>query len=151
MGFDWIPYKNYKRHYICLNCQKGFKRPSKKDMKHSVSVDLSNLMDEYYSSEVEQDILEYINAAHQKRRVVCPNCEHQLLQVHYNFEVPPRRDNKSWKALKERMSFKLLPQYNTYVHWHLSALQKTIGNLAQSKKLEQNLAKLEFYINRKDV
>ena len=143
MGFEWIPSKNYKRHYICLKCQKGFKRPSEKDMKHAKSTDLSNLMNEYYSSGTGQDIVKYIDVSHQKIKVLCPNCQNLMLQVHYDFEVPPQRDHKSWKILRKDMSSKLAIKYDVYIHWHKLELQKVAVNSAEFKTLKQNLAKLE--------
>ena len=143
MGFDWLVHKNYKRHYICLKCQKGFKRPSEEDMKHSNATDLSNLMNEYYASGTEQDIVKYIYAAHQKMNVVCPNCQGLMLQVHYNFEVPPQRDNKSWKTLQKTMSSEIEINYDNHIQWHHLALQKEVANSIKFKLLKQNLATLE--------
>ena len=143
MGFEWVPLKNYKRHYICLKCQKGFKRPSEEDMKHSKSTDFSDLMDEYYASGTQQDIVKYINVSHQKMKVVCPNCQYLMLQVHYDFEVPPQRDKKSWKTLQKTMKSKTTLKYDTYIQWHHLALQKVVANSVKFKILKQNLTKLE--------
>jgi DNA-directed RNA polymerase subunit RPC12/RpoP len=143
MGFEWIASKNYKRHYICLKCQKGFKRPSQEDMKHSDATDLSDLMTKYYASDTLQDIVKYICVAHQKLKVACPNCQFQLLQVHYDFEVPRQRDTKSWKNLQKTMSTKILINYETYIHWHRLELQKVVANSVKFKLLTQNVAKLE--------
>lgn len=143
MGFEWIPLKNYKRHYICLKCQKGFKRPSEEDMKQPKSTDLSNLMNEYYTSHTQQDIVKYINVAHEKIKVVCPNCQNQMMQVHYDFEVPPQRDHKSWKNLQETMPSKNAIKYDTYIQWHHLELQKVVAKSIEFKVLKQNLAKLE--------
>ena len=143
MGFDWLSPKNYKRHYICLECQKGFKRPSEKDMKHSEQFDLSNLMNEYYVSEGEQDILKYISASHKKLNVVCPNCQGQMLQVHYNFEVPPQRDKNSWKSLQKEMSSKTSIKYDVYINWHLQELTNADKHSPIFKRLKQNLSKLK--------
>ena len=143
MGFDWIAPKNYKRHYICLKCQKGFKRPSKEDMKHPKSTDFSNLMNEYYDSDTKQDIIKYIERRFQELKVVCPNCQNQMLQVHYNFEVPPQRDNKSWKGLQTTMSSKMVISYDTYIEWHRLEMEKVTINSEKYKVLKQNLAKLK--------
>lgn len=143
MGFDWIAAKNYKRHYICLKCQKGFKRSSKEDMKHPKSTDFSNLMNEYYESDTQQDILKYIEGRFEALKVVCPNCKNSMLQVHYNFEVPPQRDNKSWKNLQKTMSSKVVIPYDTYIEWHRLALKKVATNTDKYKLLQQNLAKLK--------
>ena len=143
MGFDWLSPKNYKRHYICLKCQKGFKRPSKQDMKYSKSTDFSNLMNEYYTSDTKQDIVKYIDARFETLKVICPNCRNKMLQVHYNFEVPPQRDNKSWKNLRETMSSKRTIPYDTYIEWHRLELAKVVANSEKHKILKQNLAKLE--------
>lgn len=146
MGFDWLPAKNYKRHYICLECKKGFKRPSKKDMKNPVDSDLSNLMEDYYSSENTQDIVQYITEAYQKLNVVCPNCSNPMLQVHYNFEVSPQRDYKAWKKLRENLSSKTTISYKYYVHWHKLQLQEVNKNSEKYNLLKQNLEKLKKYI-----
>lgn len=143
MGFEWLPLKNYKRHYICLNCQKGFKRASEEDMKEPQSIDLSNLMEDYYKGNTRQDIVNYIQAAYQKLEVICPNCQGLMLQVHYDFEVPPRRDRKSWKKIKERLSSKTILQYDAYIYWHRRAIQEAVGDAVQLKILAQNLASLE--------
>ena len=143
MGFDWLAPKNYKRHYICLDCQKGFKRPSKKDMKHDISEDFSNLMNEYYESEIQQDIVQYIINAYQKIKVTCPNCQSEMIQVHYNFEVPPLRDNKSWKKLRETLSGKMKINYATYMEWHRLELKKVEKNSTKYKILQQNIEKLK--------
>ena len=111
MGFEWLTPKNYKRHYICLECQKGFKRSSKEDMKNPVSEDFSNLMNEYYHSATHQDIVKYINAKYKTLEVVCPNCQNKMLQVHYVFEVPSKRDDKSWKLLRKRFSDRTVLKY----------------------------------------
>ncbi len=143
MGFEWIPLKNYKRHYICLKCQKGFKRASEEDRKHSKSKDLSNLMNEYYASGSQQDIVKFINASYQKMKVVCPNCRNFMLQVHYDFEVPSQRDNKSWKRLNRTMSSKTILNYEIYIQWHRLEIQKVVANSVEFKNLKQNLVKLE--------
>lgn len=143
MGFDWIAPKNYKRHYICLKCQKGFKRPSKEDMKHPKSTDFSNLMNEYYDSDRKQDIIKYIEIRFQKLKVICPNCQNNMLQVHYNFETPSQRDNKSWKSLQKTLSSKTVIPYDTYIEWHRLELQKVVVNSAEHSLLKQNLAKLK--------
>lgn len=143
MGFDWIVLKNYKRHYICLKCQKGFKRPSEKDMKHPKSTNFSTLMSQYYTSDMQQDIVKYIDAAHQKMKVICPNCENLMLQVHYNFEVPPQRDSKSWKKLQKTMTSEIIINYNTYIGWHHLELDKVAVDSIKYKLLKQNIVKLE--------
>jgi len=143
MGFEWLPAKNYKRHYICLKCKKGFKRPSEADMKHSVSTDFSDLMNEYYANDIQQDIIKYIDAAYRTLKVVCPNCQNSMLQVDYNFKVPPQRDKKSWKILQERFFSSPVIHYKVYVEWHRIALQKVVSNSIEYKKLKQNLEKLE--------
>ena len=143
MGFDWLAPKNYKRHYICLSCQKGFKRASEEDMKHPKSTDFSSLMDEYYESDTKQDIVKYINGKYQEIKVVCPNCRNSMIQVHYNFEVPPQRDNKSWKNLQKKMSSKMVIPYNIYIEWHRLELEKVTVNSEKYNLLKQNLAKLK--------
>lgn len=143
MGFEWLSSKNYKRHYICIKCQKGFKRPSEQDMKYAQATDFSNLMSEYYASDTPQDIVKYIHTAYQRLKVVCPNCQSQLLQVHYDFEVPPQRDTKSWKNLQKIMYPKTVLNYDTYIQWHRLELQKTVVNSVKFKLLKQNLVKLE--------
>ncbi|MEZ5009538.1 MAG: hypothetical protein R2753_15440 [Chitinophagales bacterium] len=143
MGFDWVAKKNYKRHYICLNCQKGFKRAAEDDMKDAVDTNLSNLMNEYYASKAQQDIVNYIDEAYQKAKVVCPNCQSKMLQVDYNFEVPAQRDHKSWKKLQETLSPKMTPNYAIYIQWHRLEIQKADANSVESKILKENQAKLE--------
>lgn len=143
MGFEWVPQKNYKRHFICLNCQKGFKQASEKDRKHSKSIDISDLMNEYYASETETNILNYIYTAHQKTKVVCPNCQCMMVQVHYDFEIPAQTDNKSWKTLQKEMSTKTTIKYETYIHWHQLELKKEDKNTLKFKLLKQNLDTLE--------
>jgi predicted nucleic acid-binding protein len=143
MGFDWLAAKNYKRHYICLNCQKGFKRASEEDMKHSETHDFSDLMTEYYAATTKQDIVKYIQAAHQKMNVICPNCQALMLQVHYNFEVPRQRDTKSWKVLQKTMSSETIIKYDTYIEWHRLELQKVVANSVEFELLKGNFVKLE--------
>lgn len=143
MGFEWVPQKNYKRHYICLKCQKGFKRLSEEDMKHYKTIDLLNLMNEYYDSDMQQDVVNYIKAAYQQLEVICPNCIHQMVQVSYDFEVPPQRDNKSWRILQKTMSAKTVLHYDTYIQWHQIELQKEAVNSVKFNTLKQNLIKLE--------
>ena len=142
MGFEWLPKKNYKRHYICLQCQKGFKRPSKKDMKNAELPDFSNLMNDFYASE-EQNIIKYIKAAHNKLKVTCPNCKDDMLQVHYDFEVPKQRDSKSWKTLQETLADKLIINYSVYSQWHILALKKEDNKSHKYRVLQQNLKILE--------
>jgi hypothetical protein len=141
MGFDWLPAKNYKRHYICLKCQKGFKRASKEDMKNTVNDDFSNLMNDYYETTPQTDIVKYINATHQKIKVSCPQCKNEMLQVHYNFEVPSLRDTKSWKKLQATLQTTI--DYETYMQWHRIKLLETTSNTSEYKLLKQNLEKLE--------
>jgi hypothetical protein len=143
MGFEWVPLKNYKRHYICLNCQKGFKRASKEDMKEPKSMDFSNLMEDYYTSGIEQDLVEYIKTAHKQLEVICPNCQGSMLQVHYDFEVPPRRDDNSWKKLRKTMSSQMILQYDRYIQWHRLKIQKEVVTPVELSVLKQNLVKLE--------
>lgn len=143
MGFDWVPQKKYKRHYICLKCRKGFKRPSEKEMKDSSSKDFSNLMEEFYMSYNQQDIVKYIKNKYQEIKVTCPNCQNGMLQVHYNFEVPAQRDSKSWQKIQKTLSPKTVINYKTYIQWHLLALQKTVAKSPEHKLLKQNLLKLE--------
>ncbi len=141
MGFDWLPAKNYKRHYICLNCQKGLKRASKEDMKHPVDDDFSNLMNDYYATTSQTDIVKYINAAYEKIKVSCPQCKNAMKQVHYDFEVPSQRDTKSWKHLREIVQTTI--DYETYIHWHRIQLQRTASNTEKYTLLIQNLEKLK--------
>lgn len=143
MGFDWLSPKNYKRHYICLSCKKGFKRPSKQDMKHLHSGDFSNLMNDYYDSQNQQDIVDYINATYQKLKVVCPNCTNEMIQVHYNFEVPAQRDKKAWEMIQKEMSSKTDINYTIYLKWHQLELKKQSKNSDKLKLLQENLSKLE--------
>lgn len=143
MGFDWLPAKNYKRHFICLNCQKGFKKTSEKDLKNSEFFDVYSLMNQYYSSEKEQDIVQFIEVAYQKLKVVCPNCKNKMLQVHYNFEVPSKNDSKSWKTLKKEMQHKMTINFDVYLQWHQSELKKQTTSSDKIKALKENLAKLE--------
>lgn len=76
MGFEWLSPKPYKRHYICINCRKGFKRPAEKDI---------------ISSESQK-----------KYQPTCPQCQQEMTQVSYTFEVPKNKDKKAWKNLEER-------------------------------------------------
>lgn len=76
MGFEWLASKPYKRHYICLNCRKGFKRSSEKDL---------------VSSESKENY-----------EPTCPQCQKKMTQVPYTFEVPKQKDKKAWKKLVER-------------------------------------------------
>jgi len=141
MGFEWLPAKNYKRHYICLKCQKGFKRASKKDMKNPLNHDLSNLMEDYYDANSHIYILKYIKLAHQYIKVSCPECSNEMKQVHYDFEVPSQRDMKSWKELQATLQTTI--NYKTYIQWHLIKLQETTPNTTEYKLLKQNLEKLK--------
>jgi len=143
MGFEWIPKKQYKRHYICLGCQKGFKRPPKEDMKHDESVDLSNLMHAYYEAGTAQDIVKHIREKHDRLQVVCPHCQHHMIHVHYDFEVPPQRDHKSWKKLRMNLQAKTELDYTSYIHWHKLALKEEGSKTAQFRILQRNLEKLE--------
>lgn len=143
MGFEWIPRKNYKRHYICLACQKGFKRPSEKDLKFSESIDLSDLMPDYYASHSEEDLVQYITDAHHKLKPTCPNCEALLLEVDYTFEVPPLRDAAAWKMLRKRLSTKSILDVTVYTQWHRIEMEKVAANSAEYKQLQANLQKLE--------
>jgi hypothetical protein len=141
MGFEWLPAKNYKRHYICLKCQKGFKRASKEDMKHPVNDDFSNLMNDYYAATSQTAIVTYINAAYEKIKVSCPQCKNEMKQVHYDFEVPSLRDTKSWKHLRATLQTTI--DYETYIHWHRIQLQETPPNTSEYKLLTLNLEKLK--------
>ncbi|MEM7102912.1 MAG: hypothetical protein AAF502_07285 [Bacteroidota bacterium] len=143
MGFEWLPAKKYKRHYICLNCQKGFKRPPEKDMKNPEANNLSNLMSDYYSSGKHQDLIEYINDANQKTKATCPHCKNAMIQVHYDFEVPPQRDSRAWKKLQASMAGKANIKYDTFINWHRLELKQPAVSKAKSNLLKQNLAKLE--------
>lgn len=143
MGFDWIPRKQYKRHYICLSCKKGFKRPSAQEMKQSEATDFSNLMNDFYSLGQKEDIINYIDNLYKKTRAICPNCKSVMIQVHYNFEVPAQRDNKSWKLLHQTMLTKTTIQYDSYLQWHRQELKKVDSNTEMFNQLMQNLAKLE--------
>lgn len=146
MGFDWLPAKNYKRHYICLHCQKGFKRASTKDMKNPVHDDFSNLMNVYYEATPQTDIVKYINTAYEKIKVTCPECKNAMKQVHYNFEVPSQRDTKSWKHLRETVQTQI--DYETYIHWHCMQLQKMSPNTPIYTLLKQNVETLEKHSSK---
>lgn len=143
MGFEWIALKNYKRHYVCLDCQKGFKRASQKDMKNPVSSDLSDLMERYYVSHTDEDILDFINASYQKIKAVCPQCRESMIQVSYDFEVPKQRDTKAWKEVRKRLSHRTKPTYDTYIHWHRLQVKQGTGDSAEMKVIRQNMEKLE--------
>ena len=106
------------------------------------AADLSDLMSDYYASDSQQDIVKYINTAYQKLKVICPNCQNSMLQVHYDFEVPAQRDNKSWKLIQKRMFPKTVLDYRTYIQWHRLELQKAEKNTTRFKVLKQNLGKL---------
>lgn len=149
MGFEWLPAKNYKRHYICLDCQKGYKRPSKEDMKEEEKGTVPhNLMELYYASDRKEDILQYIHATYQNHKVPCPQCQQPMLEVSYVFKVPKQRDNKTWKELKTYFGNKAKPNYERYIKWHqwqldrkekayqslLPLIQQNLRLLEQSKK-----------------
>ena len=146
MGFDKIPVKNYKRHFICFQCQKGFKRPSENDLVHSGATDLSEIMNAYYDSDSKVDIVKYIEDAYQKIKAVCPNCKAAMVQVDYNFEVPPLRDNKAWKLLQQQMSSTIDISYDVYLHWHKLALEEPQLKPNKRQMLECNVTKLEKVI-----
>ncbi len=61
-----------------------------------------------------------------------------MLQVHYNFEVPPQRDNKSWKNLQKTLSSKIVISYDTYIEWHRLELEKVVVNSVEYKTLKLN-------------
>ena len=111
MGFEWLPKKNYKQHYICLECKKGFKKPSFKDIKNVKSSDFSNLMKDYYALKNRNDILIWVKEAYNNLKVICPNCKNNMIKVHYDFEVPSMKDNKSWKRLQKTLASKLIKKY----------------------------------------
>jgi len=143
MGFEWLPGKNYKRHFICLECQKGFKRASEKDLKNKKSIDLFGLMDKYYSSDSTIDIIKFIEKEHGKLKVTCPNCRNEMIQVHYDFEIPSHRDNKSWKTLKKRYLNTGEINYNIYIQWHITKLKEVSSKSEASVALSENLNKLQ--------
>ncbi|MEL7146815.1 MAG: hypothetical protein AAFO69_10635 [Bacteroidota bacterium] len=75
MGFEWIPPDQYyKKHFICLKCQKGFKRASDLEIK---------------------DLLK-------AKEATCPQCGTPMTQVDYNFEVPSTNKDKQWKKLRQQ-------------------------------------------------
>lgn len=145
MGFEWLPVKNYKRHYICLDCQKGYKRPSKKDMKEEERGAIPyNLMELYYNSDKKQDIVQYIREVYQEHKVTCPQCQKPMLQVSYVFKVPKQRDNKAWKDLKTYFGDKARPNYGRYIKWHQLHLDKKVKEYQPLLPLiQQNLRLLE--------
>ncbi len=145
MGFDWIPSKNYKRHYICLNCKKGFKKPAITDVKHAKYTDYSSLMDTYYRASLDRDIIRYIQDAIIKAKVVCPNCGGNMLQVDYNFKVPAQRDIKYWNKLEKSLTAKGKITLNTFIQWHILELQKVAVNTTKQIVLKANLEKLKAY------
>lgn len=61
-----------------------------------------------------------------------------MLQVHYNFEVTPQRDNKSWKNLQKTLSSKMVIPYDTYIEWHRLELEKVVVNSVEYKTLKSN-------------
>ncbi|MFK7970132.1 MAG: hypothetical protein AB8F95_07180 [Bacteroidia bacterium] len=111
-------------------------------MKHAHAPDFSNLMSEYYASGQEHDIVTYIQTAHQKAQVVCPQCQGPMLQVHYNFEVPPHRDNRAWKRLQKTMHADTVLKFDTYIQWHRLAIQRAAKGSPELASFTQNLAKL---------
>lgn len=143
MGFDWINPKNYKTHYICLDCQKGFKRSNSKELKHQPNTDFSSLMEDFYEQASEQDIIAYIQKAYDTLKVKCPNCSNQMVEMHYNFEVPPQRDNKAWKEIRLRYANKLLIPFENYIHWHELRIRATDNCPERQKLLAKNLKKLQ--------
>ena len=143
MGFDWIAPKNYKRHFICLPCQKGFKRSSEKDMINDTSIDIPTLLEKYYQTEEKMDILRFIMNALDKAKVACPNCRGEMVLVHYNFEVPPFRDKKAWQTLRDQYSTKTHAPLTPYIHWHRQALQEANLSTDKHNKIKQNLLALE--------
>lgn len=142
MGFEWVALKNYKRHYVCLDCQKGFKRASKQDMKNPEQSDLSDLMERYYAGHSSKNIIQYIDSAFKQMKAVCPQCREAMIQVSHDFEVPRQRDTKAWKELRKRLHHRTLPVYDSYIHWHRLQLQQASIAPATTSMLQDNLEKL---------
>lgn len=147
MGFEWLPVKNYKRHYICLDCQKGYKRPSKEDMREEEREAVPyNLMELYYNSDRKKDIVQYIQAVHQEHKVPCPQCQKTMLQVSYVFKVPRQMDNKAWRDLRTYFGEKVEPNYERYIKWHqlhLDKKEKAYQHLLPL--IQQNLRLLQHF------
>ncbi|MEL6675777.1 MAG: hypothetical protein AAFR61_26455 [Bacteroidota bacterium] len=112
-------------------------------MKHEASVDLSHLMEEYYQSSSEQDIVAYIEEQFEVLKVVCPHCQSQMIQVHYDFEVPARRDTKAWEKLSVALQSKTEIDYTTYIIWHKQKIRREGRKSPQFTLLQQNLEELE--------
>lgn len=148
MGFEWLTHKKYKRHYICLHCQKGFKRPPLSDMKEEEFFELSVSMEDFYASNSSTDLLEYITHASVKTKPVCPQCKGGLRPVPYIFEVPSKNKKKNWKDLEARFNHKDSSElYEAFYYWHLNALTKTDTHSALGKKLRANKERIEKLIN----
>ncbi|MFK7797458.1 MAG: hypothetical protein AB8E82_08385 [Aureispira sp.] len=144
MGFEWLPAKNYKKHYICLHCQKGFKRASDEDRKHKrAKENIHSLMETYYASNQRLNIVQYIDAVHIQQQEFCPQCQEAMIQVSYVFEVPRQRNQRAWNALKERLGTKQMLDYQRYIHWHEMQLKNADLDKVLLAQIQNNLGLLK--------
>ena len=93
----------YKRHFICVECRKGFKQPNEKDMADA-NGELSIFLDAFYFSKprkrVPKDIVAQLRKKYFQNEIKCPECAAPMTEVSKGFLIPPKRKAKEWEALR---------------------------------------------------
>lgn len=102
-------FKDYKRHYVCFDCRKQFKRPTLADvMEHRGRRDVLNELWRTYSSPAEHAAVErrfktslvQLRSEYHALISKCPQCGHQMADLGLDFRPPPKANVRAWKSIR---------------------------------------------------
>lgn len=91
----------YKPHYTCFNCRKTFKQHRLNDfLKEDGKLDFYKaliLKPIKQLTQIENDFLNRIERSYTSRKIKCPECGQQMVDLGLDFKTPPKSNIKKWK------------------------------------------------------
>jgi len=104
MGNYWLrKTKRYKRHFLCFQCRKNFKKPNEKDLAEA-NGELSILLNAFYYSKpkkkVSKELVQYLKEKYFNTKEKCPECALEMVEVPMSYETPTKKNINEWRNLK---------------------------------------------------
>ncbi|WP_196894772.1 hypothetical protein [Aureivirga marina] len=97
--------KRYKRHFICVDCRKGFKKSNEKDFAEK-NGELSLLLNAFYFSKPKKKLSkkekDALKLKYFERVEDCPQCNQKMKEVSMSFKAPAKNKLKEWKELMKK-------------------------------------------------
>lgn len=163
--------KRYKKHFICFSCRKNFKQPNAKDLAEK-NGDLSLLLNAFYYSkpkkEVAKHVVDYLKEEYFYKKVFCPQCNEEMVEVPMSFETPAKKNIKEWEALHSVYRGRgfvyngvptdkksLIVVMEAALQWHVKMLQNADNHKSYGEslpdariRLREELQKLDAEVQR---